>query len=192
LTEVSKNFEERFEELCRNIGKPSKEYWKKVRRTSKEPSNFLDIIIKLRTKFKRTYEGSFKELGKSFEGIFEVLGQVFQSSWKKISKYIRKNFEFLFERFEQTIFFQRCEISRIPPNSIIRVIRRKPKKTEENQRKPNLAIIAQNRGALPKSGISFEGITIFLEKILAKTPNPKLLRSIPGSSRKRRMSGGKK
>jgi hypothetical protein len=36
---------------------------------------------------------------------------------------------------------------------------------------------------LPKNGISFEGITIFLEKISAKTPNPKLFRSIPGSRR---------
>jgi hypothetical protein len=45
---------------------------------------------------------------------------------------------------------------------------------------PNLAIIAQNRcGALPKNGISLEGIIIFLEKILAKTPNPELLQSIP-------------
>jgi hypothetical protein len=48
---------------------------------------------------------------------------------------------------------------------------RKPKKTKENQRKPkkpNLVIIAQNRwGASPKNGISLEGITIFLEKILA-------------------------
>jgi hypothetical protein len=45
---------------------------------------------------------------------------------------------------------------------------------------PNLAIIAQNRlGASPKNGISLEGIIIFLEKILAKTPNPELLRSIP-------------
>jgi hypothetical protein len=40
--------------------------------------------------------------------------------------------------------------------------------------------IAQNRlGVLPKNGISFEGITIFLEKILAKTPNPEVLQSIP-------------
>jgi hypothetical protein len=38
---------------------------------------------------------------------------------------------------------------------------------------PNLVIITQNRcGALPKNGISLEGIIIFLEKILAKTPNP--------------------
>jgi hypothetical protein len=45
---------------------------------------------------------------------------------------------------------------------------------------PNLAIIAQNRlGASPKNGISLEGIIMFLEKILAKTPNPELLRSIP-------------
>ncbi len=49
-------------------------------------------------------------------------------------------------------------------------IRRTPKK-------PNLAIIAQNRwGASRKNGISFEGITIFLEKISAKTPNPELLK----------------
>jgi hypothetical protein len=34
---------------------------------------------------------------------------------------------------------------------------------------------------LPKNGISLEGIIIFLEKILAKTPNPKLLWSIPVS-----------
>jgi hypothetical protein len=48
---------------------------------------------------------------------------------------------------------------------------------------PNLAIIAQNRlEASPKNGISLEGIIIFLEKILAKTPNPELLRSIPASS----------
>jgi hypothetical protein len=53
--------------------------------------------------------------------------------------------------------------------------------SEENRRKPNLAIIAQNRlRASPKNGISFEGITIFLEKISAKTRNPELLRSIPG------------
>jgi hypothetical protein len=45
---------------------------------------------------------------------------------------------------------------------------------------PNLAIIAQNHlGASQKNGISLEGIIIFLEKILAKTPNPELLRSIP-------------
>ncbi len=45
---------------------------------------------------------------------------------------------------------------------------------------PNLAIIDQNRcGALPKNGISLEEIIIFLEKISAKTPNPKLLWSIP-------------
>jgi hypothetical protein len=38
-----------------------------------------------------------------------------------------------------------------------------------------LAIIAQNCwGASPKNGISLEGISIFLEKILAKTPNPEL------------------
>jgi hypothetical protein len=37
-------------------------------------------------------------------------------------------------------------------------------------------IITQNCwGASPKSGISLEGIRIFLEKILAKTPNPELL-----------------
>jgi hypothetical protein len=35
-------------------------------------------------------------------------------------------------------------------------------------------------GALAKNGISLEGIIIFLEKILAKTPNPELLRSIQG------------
>jgi hypothetical protein len=49
---------------------------------------------------------------------------------------------------------------------------------------PNLAIIAQNHcGALPKNGISLEGIIIFLEKISAKTPNPELLQSISGGSR---------
>jgi hypothetical protein len=54
------------------------------------------------------------------------------------------------------------------------------------QGKPNLAIIAQNHlGASPKNGISFEGITIFLEKLLAKTPNPKLLQSIPAGKRKK-------
>jgi hypothetical protein len=43
-----------------------------------------------------------------------------------------------------------------------------------------LVIITQNRwGALPKNGIFLEGIIIFLEKILAKTQNPKLLGSIP-------------
>jgi hypothetical protein len=48
----------------------------------------------------------------------------------------------------------------------------------------NLAIITQNRcGASPKNGISLEGIIIFLEKILAKTPHPKLLRSIPVEAR---------
>jgi hypothetical protein len=48
-----------------------------------------------------------------------------------------------------------------------------------------LAIIAQNRlGAWPKNGISFEGITILLEKILAKTPNPKLLQSIPEKTKR--------
>jgi hypothetical protein len=52
---------------------------------------------------------------------------------------------------------------------------------ELTQMHPNLAIIAQNCwGASPKDGISREGITIFLEKILAKTPNPKLLQSVPG------------
>jgi hypothetical protein len=59
------------------------------------------------------------------------------------------------------------------PNSIIRVTRitkfagysGHPEKSEENQRKLNLVIITQNRlGALPKNGISFEGITIFLAK----------------------------
>jgi hypothetical protein len=45
---------------------------------------------------------------------------------------------------------------------------------------PNLVIIAQNHlGASPKNGISLEGIILFLEKILAKTPNPELLQSIP-------------
>jgi hypothetical protein len=34
--------------------------------------------------------------------------------------------------------------------------------------------------SLAKNGISLEGIIIFLEKILAKTPNPELLQSIPG------------
>jgi hypothetical protein len=52
---------------------------------------------------------------------------------------------------------------------------------------PNLAIIAQNRlGASPKNGISLEGIIIFLKKISAKTPNPELLRSIPGNDGSRR------
>jgi hypothetical protein len=44
-----------------------------------------------------------------------------------------------------------------------------PKKTGETKfgnNRPKLL------GALPKNGISLEGITIFLEKILAKTPNP--------------------
>jgi hypothetical protein len=44
-----------------------------------------------------------------------------------------------------------------------------PKKTEETE-------FGNNRpkplGSLAKNGISLEGITIFLEKILAKTPNP--------------------
>jgi hypothetical protein len=75
---------------------------------------------------------------------FEVLGQFLRSSWKKNSKYIGKNFEFLFERFEQTIFFF-------------------------------------EDAKFPGSPISFEGITIFLEKILAKIPNPELLRSIPAT-----------
>jgi hypothetical protein len=49
-----------------------------------------------------------------------------------------------------------------------------PKNTEEtefgdNRPKPLVS--------LAKNGISFEGITIFLEKISAKTPNPELLRS---------------
>jgi hypothetical protein len=92
-----------------NIGKALKEYWKKIQRTSKEPLNFWTLLSNLRTKFKRTYKGIFEELGKSFEGIFKVLGQVLQSSWKKISKYIGKNFEFLFERFEQTIFFSKMQ-----------------------------------------------------------------------------------
>jgi hypothetical protein len=43
-----------------------------------------------------------------------------------------------------------------------------------------LAIITQNCWrALPKNGISLEGIVIFLKKILAKTSNPDLLQSIP-------------
>jgi hypothetical protein len=44
-----------------------------------------------------------------------------------------------------------------------------PKKTGETEfgnNRPKLL------GASPKNGISLEGITIFLEKILAKTPNP--------------------
>jgi hypothetical protein len=53
-----------------------------------------------------------------------------------------------------------------------------PKKTEETD------LFGDNRpkplGSLAKNGISLEGITIFLEKISAKTPNPELLRSIPG------------
>jgi hypothetical protein len=47
-----------------------------------------------------------KESSKFLAKFFEVLGQVLQSSWKKILKYFRKNFEFLFEQFEQTIFFE--------------------------------------------------------------------------------------
>jgi hypothetical protein len=58
------------------------------------------LLSNLRTKFKRTYEGSFRELGKSFNGIFKVLGQVlwssWLSSWKKILKGFKENFEFIF------------------------------------------------------------------------------------------------
>jgi hypothetical protein len=55
---------------------------------------------------------------------------------------------------------------------------------------PNLAIIAQNHlGASPKNGISLEGIIIFLEKILAKTPNPELLRSIPVGAKTPKVHG---
>jgi hypothetical protein len=41
-------------------------------------------------------------------------------------------------------------------------------------------IITQNHwGALPKNGISLEGITIFLEKILAKTPKSQTFAKYP-------------
>jgi hypothetical protein len=72
--------------------------------------------------------------------------------------------------------------TRITEYSVIQVKNRiwffgSPKLTRMH---PNLAIIAQNRlGALPKTEISLEVIIIFLEIILAKTPNPELLRSIP-------------
>jgi hypothetical protein len=63
-----------------------------------------------------------------------------------------------------------------PNNQIIWLFLRLFGSPELTRMHPNLAIIAQNRwGASPKNGISLEGIIIFLEKILAKTPNPKLL-----------------
>jgi hypothetical protein len=80
FTDVSKNFKKRFEELGRKLGRTSKEYWIKLRRTLKEPSNFLDVTIKFKKKFQRTFERSFEELGKSFDGIFEVLDTVLRSS----------------------------------------------------------------------------------------------------------------
>jgi hypothetical protein len=104
-----RSFEElqkRSEELGRKLGRTSKEYWIKLRRTLKEPSNFLDVPIKFKKKFQRAFERSFEELGKSFDGIFKVLDPVLQSSWKKMSYYFKgETFEFLFERFEPTIFF---------------------------------------------------------------------------------------
>jgi hypothetical protein len=41
-------FKKRFEELGRKLGRTSKEYWIKLRRTLKEPSNFgknLDCVV---------------------------------------------------------------------------------------------------------------------------------------------------
>jgi hypothetical protein len=51
-----------------------------------------------------------------------------------------------------------------------------PKKTKENKFGNNCSNPLES---LAKNGISLEGITILWEKILANTPNPKLLQSIP-------------
>jgi hypothetical protein len=59
---------------------------------------FWTLLSNLRTKFKRTYEGSFEELGKSFK----ELGKSLAKASKESSKFLAKFFQVLGRKFRNT------------------------------------------------------------------------------------------
>jgi hypothetical protein len=76
---------------------------------------FLNLIV-----MSKKFEGSFEALRSFFQYSFEVLRTFLRSSSKLLSKTFefigKNNFQIVFKLLENSVFFQRCEISRIPTN----------------------------------------------------------------------------